>query len=82
MTEIVAFEAKNHFLELLERAEAGEDVVITRDGKPVAKLVPVRQTRDVTKAREAARHIREQATKFGGHFDWEEWKQYRDEGRR
>ena len=27
--------------ELLERAEAGEDVVITRAGKPVVRLVPV-----------------------------------------
>lgn len=31
-------EAKNKFSELVRRAEAGETVVITRDGKPVADL--------------------------------------------
>lgn len=34
-------EAKAHFSELIERAEAGETVEITRRGKPVAKLVPI-----------------------------------------
>ena len=33
-------EAKAHFSELVERAEAGETVVITRRGKLVARLVP------------------------------------------
>ena len=31
-------EAKARFAELLRRAEAGEEIVITRHGKPVAKL--------------------------------------------
>jgi antitoxin (DNA-binding transcriptional repressor) of toxin-antitoxin stability system len=31
-------EAKNRLSELIRRAEAGETVVITRDGKPVADL--------------------------------------------
>jgi prevent-host-death family protein len=31
-------EAKNKLSELVRRAEAGEKVVITRDGKPVAEL--------------------------------------------
>ena len=81
MTAIGAFEAKNKLSELLDRAEAGEEVVITRRGRPVAKLVPISGTRDVAKAREAAQRIRERAQTFGGHFDWEEWKAYRDEGR-
>ena len=33
-------EAKNKFSELIRRAEAGERVVVTRDGKPVADVVP------------------------------------------
>lgn len=41
--EIGAFEAKTHLADLLRRAEAGEDVVITRRGKPVARLVPFRE---------------------------------------
>jgi len=32
-------EAKTHFSKLVERVEAGEEVVIARNGKPVAKLV-------------------------------------------
>ncbi len=32
-------EAKTHLLRLLEAVEAGEDVVIARAGKPIARLV-------------------------------------------
>jgi prevent-host-death family protein len=34
-------EAKTHLSRLLERARAGEEVIITKNGKPVAKLVPI-----------------------------------------
>ncbi|MEW1957788.1 type II toxin-antitoxin system Phd/YefM family antitoxin [Kineococcus sp. NPDC059986] len=34
-------EAKTHLSRLLEAVERGEDVVIARAGKPVARLVPV-----------------------------------------
>ncbi len=34
-------EAKTHFSELLERVEAGEEIVITRRGSQVARLVGV-----------------------------------------
>jgi prevent-host-death family protein len=34
-----AFEAKTKLSELLDRVERGEEVVITRHGKPVARLV-------------------------------------------
>jgi prevent-host-death family protein len=37
-------EAKTHLSRLLKAAEQGEDVVICRDGAPVARLVPVRST--------------------------------------
>jgi prevent-host-death family protein len=41
VTEIVnVHAAKTHLSRLLERAEAGEEIVIGRSGKPVAKLVP------------------------------------------
>jgi prevent-host-death family protein len=33
-------EAKTHFSRLVERAEAGEEIVIGRGGRPVARLVP------------------------------------------
>lgn len=40
MREIGAFEAKNHLSALLDEAAAGASVVITKRGKPVAKLIP------------------------------------------
>ena len=36
MNEIGAFEAKNKLGQLLDRVERGEEIVITRHGKPVA----------------------------------------------
>lgn len=44
------FEAKTHFSELVARAEAGEEVVITRHNKPVAKLVPIATSESVDRA--------------------------------
>jgi prevent-host-death family protein len=35
------FEAKTHLSELISRVESGDEVVITRHNKPVAKLVPM-----------------------------------------
>lgn len=34
-------EAKTHLSRLLERVEHGEEILIARAGKPVAKLVPI-----------------------------------------
>ena len=59
MKEIGAFEAKNHLGTLLDRVERGEEVVITRRGKPVARLVPSRPSVSPDDARAAARSIRE-----------------------
>lgn len=41
MTVVSTNEAKDQLAELLRRVEAGEDIVIARDGKPVARLVPL-----------------------------------------
>lgn len=41
MTQITVHEAKTHFSSILRRAVAGEEIVIARGGKPVARLVPV-----------------------------------------
>lgn len=35
-------EAKTHFSRILERVSTGEDVVISKAGEPVAKVVPLR----------------------------------------
>lgn len=39
MTVVNIHEAKTHLSRLLERVEAGEEIVIARAGKPVARLV-------------------------------------------
>jgi prevent-host-death family protein len=41
MTEINIHEAKTHLSKILRRVAAGEEIVIARAGKPVARLVPV-----------------------------------------
>ena len=41
MGAVGAFDAKTHLSELLDRVEAGEEITITRRGKPVAVLKPV-----------------------------------------
>lgn len=41
MTTVTEAEAKAQFSALLSSVQAGEDVLITRDGSPVARLVPV-----------------------------------------
>jgi prevent-host-death family protein len=40
MAQVNIHDAKTHFSRLVERAERGEEIVIGRAGKPVAKLVP------------------------------------------
>lgn len=40
MTTVTLRIAKESLAELIERAEAGEDIVIVRRGRPVARLVP------------------------------------------
>ena len=58
MREVGAFEAKNRLGTLLDWVERGEEVVITRRGKPVARLVPEGPRVDREAAREAAHRIR------------------------
>ena len=40
MASISAFDAKTRFGELLKRVAQGEEIVITRHDKPVARIVP------------------------------------------
>lgn len=58
--EIGAFEAKNRLSELLRAAEAGRSIVITRHGRPVAKLVPADDgaSRDLAELQAAFAEVR------------------------
>jgi prevent-host-death family protein len=85
MKQVGAFEAKNTFGALLDRVEAGEEILITRHGKPAARLSPAFSISDADRARARAAlarmNERTEEMKLGP-FNWEEWKAYRDEGRR
>ena len=59
MKEVGAFEAKNKLGQLLDWVEAGEEVVITRRGKVVARLVPPNLSFDRDRSLRAAAAIRE-----------------------
>jgi prevent-host-death family protein len=74
---------KTHFWALLERAERGEEIVITRRGKAVAKIVPAKAVQhDVKAAQQALARIRKHAKNYGlKTFDWGEWKKDLEEGR-
>ena len=58
MKEVGAFEAKNRLSALLDLVEQGEEVLITRHGKPVAKLTRPGPSFDREKARAAVERIR------------------------
>ena len=55
--EIGAFEAENKLGTLLDWVAAGEEVLITRHGKAVARLVPATPGFDRAKAAQAARGL-------------------------
>ena len=82
MHEIDAFEAKNKLAALLDRVERGEEILIMRHGRPVARLVPNDARMDQSEARAAVERIRARArTLKGGAFDSENFKADRDAGR-
>lgn len=82
MQEIGAFEAKNTLGSLLDRVERGEEIVITRHGKPVARLVASTTGIDRARAKAAAERIRARAERLSSQrFDWGALKTDRDEGR-
>lgn len=56
MAVVGSFDAKTHLSALLERVEKGERFTITRHGKPVAELVPVRP-RDPARIADTIRQV-------------------------
>ena len=76
--EIGAFEAKTHLSSLLERVSRGEEIVITKHGRAVARLVPVNQD-SVSEAASLSEKLltRRQGVTLGA-----DWKSLRDHGRK
>ena len=50
MRSVAIAEAKNHLSELIAAAEAGEEIVITRHGKPAVRLVAATADRAARRA--------------------------------
>ena len=70
MDSIGIYEAKSRLSELVEKAEAGEVVTITRRGKPVAKIVPVKRSEVVDNSEAVDELIRYSKTiKAGKRFN-------------
>jgi prevent-host-death family protein len=75
---IGSFEAKTHWSGLLSQViTLGQEVTITKHGKPVAKLVPYCEENVAQEAAKKLRELRKKTT-LGGIS----WKELRDEGRK
>lgn len=79
MITVGAFEAKTHLSALLERVGHGEEFVITRHGKPLARLVPVEvaDRTHVDNVISKLKTLRQGCTLAGL-----SWQELRNEGRR
>ena len=84
MKHVGMFEAKTNLSSLVEEVEKGGEVVITRRGKPVAKIVRAVSEltpEEVARQRQAMAEIREMARKRGLRISQEEIKSWIEDGR-
>ena len=78
MKQVGVYEAKTQLPRLLESVERGEEITITRHGKPVARLVPIEKPRpDIEETIAAIRRERK-----GRNLDGITIKELIEEGRR
>lgn len=81
MDRVNVTEADTALHDLLDRVESGEEILLTRNGRDVARIVASAETiGDVVAHFRAIRA--DIAARGEPPFTWEELKQYRDEGRR
>jgi prevent-host-death family protein len=67
MKQVSLYEAKTHLSKLVDEASAGEEIVIAKNGKPLARLLPLsapekREPRKLGQWAEQNKHI-----------DWDKW---------
>lgn len=84
MREVGAFEAKTHLSALLRSVQLGEQITITKRGKPVAQLMPVNQVSINERANLALRmeKLRARIAAESGMFTTRDVLSARDEGRK
>jgi prevent-host-death family protein len=74
MSSVNTKEGKNRFNELVRKAENGEITTITRNGEPVADLVPHKRKKGGTDWEAGYRYMRENGIDFSGELspDWDD----------
>lgn len=79
MRTVGIFEAKTHLSNLLDQVENGEQIVITKHGRPIAKLVPIANVNQ-----QLIHDTIQQLKAFGKHNKLAglDWKALRDEGKK
>ena len=87
MSTVTAFDAKTRFGELLDRVARGEEIVITRHDKPVARIVPEgrHSLEDVRKAVAGLRELQNDIARSAAgkeKLSWADFKAFVEEGRR
>ncbi len=76
MITIGSFEAKTHWSELLNQVSNGQEITITKRGKPVAVLIPASKTLFQQDVVAELKRLRKNTI-----LDGLDWKELRDEGR-
>ena len=79
--EIGIFEAKTNLSQIIDKAENGADFVITRRGKPVAKIIPFEKKQEMTR-REAIEALIEMRKLYRGEPGSFNIREAIEEGRR
>ncbi|MEA2790179.1 MAG: hypothetical protein QOG73_2585 [Acetobacteraceae bacterium] len=82
MDTVSLFDAKNRLSALIDLVGEGQEVTITRRGKPVARLVPeISRSQQNRNAVEKLRALRQGIAQRGEAFTRDDLRAYRDEGR-
>ncbi|MFI5384792.1 MAG: type II toxin-antitoxin system Phd/YefM family antitoxin [Fimbriimonadales bacterium] len=80
MESVGSFDAKTHLAALLERVARGETIMITKHGKPVARLVPIEENGPCMSVGEAIAGLLEFRKNHA--LDRKEIRELVDEGRK
>ncbi len=75
MKQVNLYEAKTRLSSLVDEAAAGEEIVIAKNGKPMAKLLAFESERSKSDlhAKKAPRKLGQWATSETKKIDWDEW---------
>lgn len=78
-SKIGAFEAKTHLSEILNQVQEGVEFTITKRGKPIAKIVPFSEEKEIRKIEDILNDFKSIRDKTKGKVDI---KSYINQGRK